>query len=481
MLNRFFGDKFHSNFHFFVLLILLVGLCCSKFLMSMGLLLGGLNFLLEGRFIEKLTRLKENKFFLLIFGFYLLHILGLIWTQNMDYGFNEIRQKSSLGIISLIICSRPIPSRKELNLLLVGFISTLVVTSAINFIVYTFFADQFQLIDIREMSLFGSHIRFGILIGFGVAVCYELALRFSKYKFGFLLIACWFAYYTYYSQVLSGIIALFIVVVGLLVWKLYQQKKFLLLGIFGVSIVFIVSLVIFYLIQPIASKSAFKENYVTLEEAWNKRSRISYDSLDLRKQNISQTLERYLISKNLPVRGDGVDQLSKQDVDFIEKGFADIRETKTGMAARLFGVRYEIQNNLNPNGHSILERIEYWKNAREIIQENWLFGVGTGDINDEIQIMFDKRHSLLNEERRLRAHNSYLTFWMTFGVFGIIFFVGMQWAFFKIQWQTKNVLGLFFILIAGVTFLFEDTLETQMGITYFSLFYALFSRTNPED
>ena len=481
MLNRFFGEKFHSNFHFFVLLVLLVGLCCSKFLMSMGLLLGGLNFFLEGNLKEKLSRLKENKFFLIIFGFYLLHVLGMLWTQNWDYGLNELRQKSSLGIISIIIFSRPLPNKKLLNLLLLAFISTLVLTSISNFIVYTFFSDQFNLIDIREMSRFGSHIRYGILIGFGVAVCYQLQTAFPKYKWFLFSLAIWFAFYTYYSQVLSGIISLVLVVFGLIFWKLFHQKKFVWLGGIGLSIILLFVGLICYLKQPIESKSAFPENYVTLKTEWDKRAKIPFDSLDLRKQHLSQTLERYLISKNLPVRGDGVNKLTEQDIEFIQKGFADIRETKSGLGARLFGVRYQLHNSLNPNGHSILERIEYWKNASEVIKENWLFGVGTGDINDEIQKMYAKRKSPLNEKRRLRAHNSYLTFWMTFGILGLCYFVFMQMTFFRQQWKTKNLLGLLFILISAVTFLFEDTLETQMGITYFSLFYALFSNTKTED
>ncbi len=449
--------------------------------MSMGLLLGGLNFFLEGNLKEKLTRLKENKFFLIIFGFYLLHVIGLFWTQNWDYGLNELRQKSSLGIISIIIFSRPLPNKKQFNLLLLAFISTLVLTSFFNFIVYTFYSDQFNLIDIREMSRFGSHIRYGILIGLGVAVCYHLKTALPNYKWFLFSVAIWFAFYTYYSQVLSGIISLVLVVFGLIFWRLFHQKKFVWLGGIGLSTILLIVGLIFYLKQPIESRSAFPENYVTLKTEWNKRSKINYDSLDLRKQQLSETLERYLISKNLPVRGDGVDKLTTSDIDFIEKGFADVRETKSGLMARLFGIRYQLHNATNPNGHSILERIEYWKNASAIIKENWLFGVGTGDINDVIQKMYVKRNSPLNEDRRLRAHNSYLTFWMTFGILGLCYFVFMQLAFFRQQWNSKNLLGLLFITIAAVTFLFEDTLETQMGITYFSLFYALFSNTKTED
>jgi O-antigen ligase len=331
------------------------------------------------------------------------------------------------------------------------------------------------------MSRFGSHIRYGILIGLGVAVCYHLKTALPNYKWFLFSVAIWFAFYTYYSQVLSGIISLVLVVFGLIFWKLFHQKKFVWLGGIGLSTILLIVGLIFYLKRPIESRSAFPENYVSLKTEWNKRSKIPYDSLDLRKQHLSQTLERYLISKNLPVRGDGVNKLSEQDIEFIQKGFADIRETKSGLGARLFGVRYQLHNSLNPNGHSILERIEYWKNARAIIKENWIFGVGTGDINDEIQTMYVKRNSPLNEDRRLRAHNSYLTFWMTFGILGLCYFVFMQLAFFRQQWNSKNLLGLLFITIAAVTFLFEDTLETQMGITYFSLFYALFSNTKTED
>ena len=449
--------------------------------MSMGLLLGGLNFFLEGNLKEKLSRLKENKFFLIIFGFYLLHLIGILWTQNWDYGLNELRQKSSLGIISIIIFSRPLPNKQQFNLLLLGFIATLVLTSIFNFIIYTFYSDQFNLIDIRDMSRFGSHIRYGILIGFGVAISYQSSRIYLRFKWIFLLIAFWFSFYTYYSQVLSGIIALLIVVLGLLFWRLYQQKKLVLLGVICALLIAIITAIGVYIAQPVETRSLYPDNYVTLKIEWNKRAKISFDSLDRRNQNLSLTLERYLISKKLPVSGEGVHKLSADDIAYIQKGFADIRETKSGMGARLFGIRYQLQNPLNPNGNSILERIEYWKNASAIIKENWLFGIGTGDINDEIQKMYVKRNSPLNEDRRLRAHNSYLTFWMTFGILGLSYFIWMQQGFFMQQWKSKNLLGLFFILISAVTFLFEDTLETQMGITYFSLFYALFSNTKTED
>jgi len=41
--------------------------------------------------------------------------------------------------------------------------------------------------------------------------------------------------------------------------------------------------------------------------------------------------------------------------------------------------------------------------------------------------------------------------------------------------RNHHLIGLFFILIAVVSFIPEDTLETQTGVTFFALFYGLYS------
>ncbi len=74
MLKRYFGPQIHHRVHFFVLALFIVGVVCSKFLMSMGLLLGVLNLLLEGNFNSYYHRLRENPLILFILLFYVLHL-----------------------------------------------------------------------------------------------------------------------------------------------------------------------------------------------------------------------------------------------------------------------------------------------------------------------------------------------------------------------------------------------------------------------
>ena len=470
------SPAFHANFQLFTILLLVVGVVCSKFLMSLGLLFGGIGFLLERDFKNYWQQLKSNRLFWFLVAFYFLHFVGLIWSKNLDYGLNDIRVKFSLFAIALIICTRPPLSKNHLTIFYLIFVLALFTGSLVNFICYQFFQDKINYIDIRDLSLFGSHIRFGILIALGILANYFLWNLKANFRWFWVLSSIWFVFYTYFSQVLSGVISIAVVVFVLLIWELYQRRKWIIIiGTLLLLVVVNIGLIV-YLSKPINQKSAFQQDYVSLKQEWNKRAKIPYDSLDLRKQGLKFTLERYLISKKLPVRGDGLAKLSVSDIQNIEKGYADINETKSGLMARLFGLRFQIHHSQNPSGHSLLERLEYWKTAILIIKENLFFGVGTGDVNDSFLSKYEQTNSPLTEERRLRAHNTYLTETVSFGLFGLLFFITWMFYFLYKQVKFQQIFGLVFILVAIVTFLIEDTLETQMGVTFFALFYAVFSR-----
>jgi hypothetical protein len=49
--------------------------------------------------------------------------------------------------------------------------------------------------------------------------------------------------------------------------------------------------------------------------------------------------------------------------------------------------------------------------------------------------------------------------------------------FLYLKWQIteQNLIGIMFILVAMSTFLIEDTLETQMGVSFFAFFYGMFA------
>ena len=121
--------------------------------MSMSILLGLLNLIVEGNFKEYFHNLKQNKFFLLLLLFFVLHLAAMTWSDNWDYGLNDLRRKLSLLAVPIIVISKPISVRTNYKIILFCFVATLIITSLINASAYFYFQEHFQYKDIRDMYI----------------------------------------------------------------------------------------------------------------------------------------------------------------------------------------------------------------------------------------------------------------------------------------------------------------------------------------
>ena len=497
--------RFSSSIHYYItltsVLLLAVGMPLNKIMMSVGAMLGVFNLLLERDFSTYYQNLKNNKAFLWLLAFFLLHILGLIWTTDFEYAAKDIKIKLPLLGVQLALVARPIQT-KHIQLALKLLIVTLTFTSILNFLNYYHWIGNNIYSDIRGMSLFGSHIRYGILIALGVASSLYLIKNKSPYNFIYLLAIIWFSIYTYYSQVISGAIALIVVYTFYILKWLFLKKKVLAFAFIGTLMIVSVSLINFILpekstnidIKSLPIKTAegnFYTNdllnpriennqpvYVSICETelrreWNKISSINYDKKDLKGQYIRFTIIRYLTSKNYSKDAEGINKLTNYDVKNIEKGIASINELKHGIFARFYSIRFQLNNNDNPNGHSLLQRFEYWKTAIKIIKENWLFGVGTGDVQSAFNQQYDQSNSILIQSNRLRSHNMYLTVFVTFGVIGLVMFMGFILFYLKQNFRPNRFLHVVVFSVILVTFLVEDTIETQLGVSIVAFFVGL--------
>ncbi|NTV84315.1 MAG: O-antigen ligase family protein, partial [Bacteroidales bacterium] len=134
--------------------------------------------------------------------------------------------------------------------------------------------------------------------------------------------------------------------------------------------------------------------------------------------------------------------------------------------------RYQVTH--NASGHSVMQRLEFWKTARAIIKANLLTGVGTGDLEKAFQEEYNKSGSLLEKEFRWRSHNQFLAITATFGI------IGLAWFLFSLIFPAirlskfHDFYFLSFFIIIMLSMLTEDTLETQAGVTVFAFFYSFY-------
>ena len=479
----------------------------NKVVMSISMMFLALNLLLEANFIEALKNLKNNKLYLLLTSLFLLHLASIFWSNNLDFAMHDLRVKIPLLIIPTIIVARPLKNRKYLHLIFSAFLLSTFIVSAVNFAMYNHWIGNHIYDDIRGMSLFGSHIRFAIIVSMSVGILLYFLKYYKNIRPIIFLFSAWFAYYTFYSQVISGATTLLGVLITFAIYLLWGTQKIIAITLTSVFAIAIIGLVI-WLIKPVnvdperfknlPAETAEGNPYAhynslvcpetgvpiyfyfcdkELRRDWPKHSSIPYDSLDKKGQMIRFTLLRYLASRELTKDAAGLAKLTGKEISEIEEGVGSVRNY--GIMGRLYGIKYQLINKQDPNGNSLLERLEYWKAAFGIFSENMFFGVGIGDVEDEFYAYYDKNNSPLHQENRHRAHNMYLTMALTFGIPGFLLFMFLHLKFLNFNIRNKEVIGVLFLTVAMISFLMEDTLETQTGITFCALFYGLFSLKIP--
>jgi hypothetical protein len=222
-----------------------------------------------------------------------------------------------------------------------------------------------------------------------------------------------------------------------------------------------------------------------LQKEWNTRSTIDYRGKDLKGQDLRFTLIRYLASKGLRKDSLGMATLSGADITNIENVLTNyIFSEKLGLYPKIYEVIWQIdvfRKGGNPSGHSVTQRLLYLEAAAGIIRQHWLAGVGTGDILDAYHDYYRDTNSILTEKWRLRAHNQYLTFVVTFGIIGFLWIMlsFILPVFREDKWG--NYFFIMFFLIGFLSMLNEDTLETHIGISFFAFFYSLFLLGQKDD
>ena len=499
MFDKIFKFPVHGYLHILGLCILAFGLPMNKVLMSIGGIWGIANLLLEGKFQLYWNNIRATKVYWWIGGLVILHFIGLLYSDNLSYALHDLRIKLPLITVPLVLAARPLKNTLNYDFILLSFLISISITSFINMAYYLDWMGSTEVYKFRDISKFGSHIRYGLLIVIAACTSLYFIMKLKKYKIFFFILLGWFTYYTFTAQVLSAFMAFIsvFVVLGFQFMKNKLTKKAIwIISIASIVFVTITCVQLLAFLNPVKPEVKFIEktalgnfyisyvnnfeiendNYVfhnfnneELAKAWlEKTSQI----LDLSSTEY-QVLLRYLTSKNLTKDYKGCSALTKADVLNIQNHIANYKEVGGGLISRLYTLRTEFQKRSNPNYCGSLIRISYWETGIKLIKENLLLGVGTGDVQDEFTRKLSKNSVLSEDQMHLHSHQQFITFWVSFGILGFVFFSAALFLFMKQQFIHFNIVGIGFGITFIVSCFTEDTLETQMGVNLFCLFWAI--------
>ncbi len=506
--------NYHRYIYFFGLALLVVSLPLSVFLLSVAQIILLVNWLAENNWLEKWEQAKKHKGVFAFAVIYMVHLIGMFYSTDWNYGLHDLKIKLPLFILPIIIGTTSPLSKQEFKNILLFFCGGLLISSLISTgKLFGWWGSE--VMDVRDISIFISHIRLALMVNMAIFImAWFISGGKNLYpKLGFSLVLIWFVIFLVILKSLTGLIIFAILFLFFSVRYAFKSSNLMLkwFTVVGVSMLLLLGTTYFthtfsqfYNIERVNASELETETangnfyahdttspdfengnltwiYVCdkeLESVWNKRSNLNYKGTDLKGQELRYTLIRYLTSKGLRKDSAGLMALDPQDIRNIELGMANhVYAWKFSLYPRIYQLLWEVnklKNGENPSGHSFTQRLEYFTTSLDIIESNFWFGVGTGDIAQAFEQQYIKNNSKLDIRWRLRAHNQLLTFFLTFGLVGfLIVAAALIYPAIKEKSRIKYLIILF-LIVGFMSFLNEDTLETHAGISFFAFFYAFF-------
>ena len=482
-------------------------------LLNLGMSLGQFTLLGGWLFMPDLSlrikNLLRNRVFYILLALFVVHLLGLAYTSDMEQGLKDVRIKLPLFLLPLFIGSgiriREEHLQKILHALMAG-----ILTATFLGIYKRYFSSDEVVHDYRELSVYISHIRLSLLIDFSLVAVVWYWSRTTLLTQRMLLVAyaLWTIVFLALLQSLTGFFLLGAIALAGTCVQLFRPvspmlKLFLSVVLCTIVIAFAYCWYTVFIasIHPVYPKAgelkgftprgyAYEHNLqsqqtergklvwinyavVEMDSAWKQRSRISLWETSAEGNMPYVTLMRYLTWKDYSKDADGVSRLTPSEILDIEDGYPtpEHRNRANDVLFRLEQLAYEYRLyhfEGYASGHTLAQRLEYQKTALWVVKSNWLTGVGTGDVQQAMQKGYVERKTQLEPRLRLGAHNQFLSLVMAFGIAGILSVIIVTAVLIWKALAQKDVLLLGFTVLAIGSFLSEDTLETQAGATFFA-------------
>ena len=117
-------------------------------------------------FKSKLSHFWHNKAAVLLVAFYLMHVVGLLWTSDFQYAMKDLRVKLPILVLPFVMSSMEPLDRKRFDIVMLVYVLSVFIATLFSSISY--WRHDFE--DVREISHFISHIRFCLNIVFCIAI-----------------------------------------------------------------------------------------------------------------------------------------------------------------------------------------------------------------------------------------------------------------------------------------------------------------------
>jgi len=259
--------------------------------------------LLSGHYKDKLLAVVNNKLMIASITFFFLHIIGLAWTEDINWGFHIVHKMWYFFLLLPILFS--ITRREYIKFYVASFLIAIALTEIASYLVWFEIVPPFKNATVENPTPFMSHISYNPILSFAIYIVLH-QIFFNK-KLSNLI----FSFYGFFA--ISMCINMFItggragqvsffVILAILIFQIFERQriKSILLILLIIPSIFVVSY---------QTSSMFNERVNLALKEISTHSEKEYSSVGLR---INYAINSFEIIKNNPLVGVGTGDFPKE-------------------------------------------------------------------------------------------------------------------------------------------------------------------------
>ena len=134
--------------------------------------------LFSGNYFEKFQQIKNNKLALASIAFFLIHLLGLLWTENLDWGLEIVRKMLPFLLVLPIFLT--ITKKENADYYIGAFLIAISISESFSYLIWLGIIEPFKYATLANPTPLMSHISYNPFLAFAFYLVIDKL--FSKNK-----------------------------------------------------------------------------------------------------------------------------------------------------------------------------------------------------------------------------------------------------------------------------------------------------------
>jgi len=338
----------------------------------------------SGNYRSKFEQIVSNKLSLACIAFFTLHLVGLLWTEDLDWGLYMVKKMSwlCLGLPILMTITQEDNRQKYLS----AFLLAMTFSEICSYLIWFEVIPPFKHASVGNPTPFIDHISYNPLLAFAVyLLLHELLINKglnTLRRYAYVIFASTMSVNMFITGGRAGHVMYFSMLV-IVIFQYFEARR--------VAAFFTALIVI-----PVVFFSAYQLSPL----------------FKIRTDNAIYTV-----------------------VDYWEKETAQSAETKKGLSIENNPVQ-KAEARFQILGTDLGARMTFVVNSYEIVKDNWLYGVGTGDFPSTYKAI--NKVNTPSQRDTVNPHNMYALEAVQFGVLGLVGLLAIFYYQFKIALASQD-------------------------------------------